>query len=111
MPVKEKKTRLSSKGQVVIPKAVREAHGWTPGQEFLVEDTGDELVLRPEPLFPPTDPDEVFGCLKYDGPPVSIREMDEAILRSVREEWIRKFGAPGTSSEKHGSESQENDRH
>ena len=96
--MKQKKTRLSSKGQVVIPKAVRKAHGWKPGQEFLVEDTGDELVLRPEPLFPPTTVEEVAGCLKYDGPPVSIREMDEAILRSVREEWIRKFGMPGQHS-------------
>ena len=28
------KTRLSNKGQVVIPKAVRLRYGWKPGLEF-----------------------------------------------------------------------------
>jgi hypothetical protein len=30
--------------------------------------------------------DEVFGCLKYDGPASSIEEMDEAVARMFREE-------------------------
>ena len=41
------KTRLSSKGQVIIPKAVRERHGWRPGLELEVEDQGEVVVLRP----------------------------------------------------------------
>jgi AbrB family looped-hinge helix DNA binding protein len=48
------RTRLSSKGQVIIPKAVRERHGWQPGVELEVEDRGDVVVLRPVRLFPPT---------------------------------------------------------
>ncbi len=32
------KTRLSNKGQVVIPKAVRVLHGWKAGLEFAIED-------------------------------------------------------------------------
>jgi len=31
------KTRLSNKGQIVIPKAVRILHGWKAGLEFLIE--------------------------------------------------------------------------
>ena len=81
------KTRLSSKGQVIIPKAVRERHGWQPGIELEVEDRGDVVVLRPASLFPPTTFEEVRGCLKYDGPPVTIEEMDEAVAREARRMW------------------------
>jgi AbrB family looped-hinge helix DNA binding protein len=81
------KTRLSSKGQVIIPKAVRDRHGWQPGVELEVEDQGDVVVLRPANPFPPTTIDEVYGCLKYDGRPVTIEEMDEAVAREARRMW------------------------
>ncbi len=81
------KTRLSSKGQVIIPKSVRDRHGWRPGVELEVEDHGDVVVLRPASPFPPTTVEEVFGCLKWDGPAVSIREMNEAIEREARRMW------------------------
>ena len=42
------RTRLSSKGQVIIPKAVRDRHGWRPGLELDVEDQADAVVLRHE---------------------------------------------------------------
>ena len=45
------KTRLSSKGQVIIPKAVRERQGWQPGTELEVEDQGDvRAAARPAVL-------------------------------------------------------------
>jgi AbrB family looped-hinge helix DNA binding protein len=81
------KTRLSSKGQVIIPKAVRERHGWRPGIELEVEDQGDVVVLRPANPFPATTLEEVRGCLKYDGPPVTVEEMHEAIEREARRMW------------------------
>lgn len=81
------RTRLSSKGQVIIPKAVRDRHGWRPGTELEVEDRGDAVVLRPAALFPPTTFEEVRGCLKYDGPPVTVEEMDQAIEREARRMW------------------------
>jgi AbrB family looped-hinge helix DNA binding protein len=40
------KTRLSSKGQIVIPKDVRERHGWGPGTELVIEDCGVAITLR-----------------------------------------------------------------
>ncbi len=81
------KTRLSSKGQVIIPKAVRERHGWQPGVELEVEDRGDVVVLRPANPFPPTTIEDVYGCLKYDGPPFTVEEMHEAIEREARRMW------------------------
>jgi AbrB family looped-hinge helix DNA binding protein len=81
------KTRLSSKGQVIIPKAVRDRHGWATGLELEVEDRGDAVVLRPAKPFSPTRFEEVRGCLKYDGPPLTIEEMDEAVEREARRMW------------------------
>jgi AbrB family looped-hinge helix DNA binding protein len=77
------RTRLSSKGQVIIPKGVRERHGWQAGLELEVEDHGDAVVLREVNRFPPTTVDEVYGCLKYEGPPVKVEEMDEAVMREA----------------------------
>lgn len=30
-------TRLSSKGQVILPKSIRDARHWAPGAEFEIE--------------------------------------------------------------------------
>ncbi len=43
-------TRLSSKGQVIIPKAVRSAHQWGVGLELEVIEMGDGVLLRPKTL-------------------------------------------------------------
>jgi AbrB family looped-hinge helix DNA binding protein len=84
-------TRLSSKGQVIIPKAVRDAHGWREGMEFTVEDVAGGIVLRPSKIgSPKTTIDQVFGCLKYDGPPKTIEDMDAGIDEAMRERWERK---------------------
>lgn len=78
------KTRLSSKGQVIIPKQVRERLGWGAGVELEVEDRGDAVVLRAARSFTRTTIDEVRGCLKYTGPRVTIEGMDKAVLAEAR---------------------------
>lgn len=83
-------TRLSSKGQLVIPKAVRDAHGWKEGTEFTVEATRDAIVLRPKRLFPRTTVDQVFGSAGYKGPPKTIEDMNAGIDEALKERWERK---------------------
>jgi AbrB family looped-hinge helix DNA binding protein len=78
------RTRLSSKGQVIIPKDVRERHGWRPGAELEVEEHGDAVVLRAAQAFPRTTVAQVFGCLKYEGPPLTIQQMNAAVAREAR---------------------------
>jgi AbrB family looped-hinge helix DNA binding protein len=78
------KTRLSSKGQVIIPKQVRERHGWRTGVELDVEDRGDAVILRAARRFARTTIDEVRGCLKYGGPMVTVEQMDAAVLAEAR---------------------------
>lgn len=46
--------KMSSKGQLVIPKEVRDEHHLAAGMEFLVQFVGDEIRLKPVPLFPAT---------------------------------------------------------
>jgi len=77
-------TRLSSKGQIVLPKSVREARSWKPGTEFAVDETSDGILLRPLRPFPPTSIVEVYGCLKYTGRPKTLRQMEKAIAKGVR---------------------------
>jgi len=39
-------TRMSSKGQVVIPESVREDLGLRPGEQFVVVGRGDVVILK-----------------------------------------------------------------
>lgn len=77
-------TRLSSKGQVILPKSIREAHRWQPGTEFMVEDTTAGVLLRPAKPFPPTRIEDVAGCLRYTGKPKTLAQMDSAIKTEVK---------------------------
>ncbi len=75
-------TRLSSKGQMVMPASIRQARKWDVGTELTVEDTPAGVLIRSNDkarLFPPTRFEDVFGSLKYDGPSVSIEDMDKGI--------------------------------
>lgn len=77
-------TRLSSKGQVILPKPIRDARRWCPGTEFIVEDTADGVLLRPAKPFAPSRLEDVAGSLRYAGKPKSIRQMDAAIRAEVK---------------------------
>ncbi|MEW5964881.1 MAG: AbrB/MazE/SpoVT family DNA-binding domain-containing protein [Pseudomonadota bacterium] len=83
-------TRLSSKGQVIIPKDVRDAKGWKPGDEFVVESRPDGVLLKRRKPFKTTTLDEVVGSGGYKGPPLSIEEMNAAVDEMFRREWKRK---------------------
>lgn len=80
-----KTTRMSSKGQVIIPKALRESHHWEEGQELIAIDMGDGILLKPKKPFPETTLDRVAGCLKYRGTPKSLEDMEDAIRQGVEE--------------------------
>ncbi len=72
---------------MILPKAVRDRRRWSPGTRLTVEETPEGVLLRPAPLFPPTRMEDVFGSLKYDGPPKTIEEMDQAVLEQAAQEW------------------------
>jgi len=78
-------TTVSTKGQVVIPKEIRDRLGWRPGTSLQIEERGDRVVLRQSRRARRTTVDELSGCLPYNGPPKSVEEMDEGIARGARE--------------------------
>ena len=78
-------TSLSSKGQVILPKSVREAHHWLPGTRFVVEDVAEGVLLRPITPFTASRLEDVVGCAGYTGPAKSLDEMEEAIAVGARE--------------------------
>lgn len=84
-------TRMSAKGQVVIPKELRDRLHWLPGTEIEIEEGLDGVILRPKrPARKRLTLEEfVARRPKHVGPPVSIEEMDAAVLRGVREQWER----------------------
>ena len=40
------KTVVSTKGQVILPKTIRDSKGWGAGKELIVEETRNGVVLR-----------------------------------------------------------------
>ena len=83
-------TTLSTKGQVILPKAIREQLQWEVGTRLVVEQTADGVLLRPmTTAFAPTRPEDVFGCLPYVGRAKSIQEMDAGIAEEVNRRHAR----------------------
>jgi antitoxin PrlF len=73
---------LTNKGQVTIPKAIRESLGLHSGDklEFVLVESGKAFI---RPITKRVD--EVFGRLyKSERKPVSVEEMDEKIRQKMR---------------------------
>lgn len=80
-------TKLSSKGQVIIPKAVRTARQWDSGLELMVIEVEDGILLKPKAPFEGTTLADVAGCLKYAGAAKTQGEIEAAMKKAAREAW------------------------
>ena len=85
MPVPERLTpTVSTKGQVILPKAIRRSLGWEAGTRLVVENTPEGVLPRPEPVFAKTRPEDVLGRLAGNGSPKSLAEMEAGIMAEAR---------------------------
>ena len=82
-------TIVSTKGQVILPKAIRQQRRWNAGTRLVVEDTPEGVLLRPVGLFPATKPKDVFASLPYAGKPKSLDEMEAGIAIEARRRHAR----------------------
>lgn len=81
------KTRVSSKGQVVIPKAYRQKLGWEPGTELEVcEEAGQVFLTRPAQEKRKQLPlSAAIGLLHRPGAKtLSLKEMELAIDQEAK---------------------------
>ncbi len=84
-PTQERLTTIvSTKGQVILPKAIREQRHWPSGTRLTVEDTADGVLLKAAPMFAATSVDAMFGSLGFEGRPKSIEEMNAAIVAEAK---------------------------
>lgn len=85
------KTTLSAKGQVVIPKDVRDSLGLKPGQTLDVIRAGGGILLRPSVAKSGRSFDEITASIralyKHEGPPVPIEAMNAGIDAMFRQQW------------------------
>jgi AbrB family looped-hinge helix DNA binding protein len=82
-------TRLSGKGQVIIPKDVRDALHWEDGLELEVVKGANSVTLKPkaEPRERITFEEFKRRLPKYDGPYIPEEEWAEGIADMFRREW------------------------
>lgn len=77
------KAVVSSRGQVVIPIMLREKLGIHAGSELFFKIRADGIM---EVKRVPRSIDSLFGRCKHENQkPMSIKEMDEAIMQAVSE--------------------------
>jgi len=90
--------RVTTKGQVTIPKGIRDALGIEPGDEVTFEETPTGYRIQKKA---PTTPEGDDPFEKYRGSAESEATMPER-MRRLRGEYPRDVGEDGPDSE--GSE-------
>lgn len=74
-------TKVSGKGQVVLPKGMRDLKNWPLGTELEVIDAGDGVLLRPrvparvKTLTPEQAVDRFRAIYRHHGPPIPIEQL------------------------------------
>jgi AbrB family looped-hinge helix DNA binding protein len=78
------KARLSSKGQIVLPKLLRDRRGWEAGTTLEVEEVPDGVLLRSVARSPVASVEDLLGCTGYRGPRRSLADMEAAIRTEAK---------------------------
>ena len=78
-------SRVTVKGQVTIPKAIRESLDIKVGDLVLFVDKGNNVILKPAKTLL-----DLRGAIKTDKKPKSWREVREAAKKNVIKEVLDK---------------------
>lgn len=66
---------LSSKGQIVIPKEIRDQLHWHTGTQITLLAGTSGVTLRSVPKKKGRRFEDLIGMLKHDGPPLSTEDL------------------------------------
>lgn len=80
---------VSTKGQVILPSAIRKRREWSAGTRLEVQETPEGVLLKLAPAFAATQPKDVFGSLPCRGAPKTLEEMDAGVLAEARRRHAR----------------------
>jgi len=84
------RTQVLERGQIVLPEVIRRTHHWEIGQELLIVESRDGVLLTSPPLFEPTCLDDVAGCLQYTGRAKTLDDMNMAIAEGVKQTYANR---------------------
>ena len=76
---------LSSKGQVVIPKEIREELRWEAGTELTLVSNASGVTIKAMPKKTGRNLADLIGMLKHDGPPLATEELCRPVELSDEE--------------------------
>jgi len=80
-----KKVKVSLKGQVVIPKVIREKIGIKEGDEVIVESSEEGVVILKKPKDPVK---EMRGLFKE-----KLKKSSVELVKELRKEWDKHIGS------------------
>jgi len=79
---------LSTKGQVVIPKKVRDALNWKAGTDLILVMTSNGVILQAAPKKTGDNLAKLRGFLNYEGEPVELETLCEPV--DYERDWQKK---------------------
>jgi AbrB family looped-hinge helix DNA binding protein len=66
---------LSSKGQIVIPKEIRDELHWDAGTQLTLVSGASGVTIKATPKKTGRRLEDLIGMLKHDGPPISTDDL------------------------------------
>ncbi|MEQ1557498.1 MAG: AbrB/MazE/SpoVT family DNA-binding domain-containing protein [Methyloglobulus sp.] len=77
--------KLSSKGQIVIPKEIRDELHWEAGMQLSLVATGSGVSLKAISAKTGRNLGDLIGLLKHDGDSIAIEALCKPV--DVRVDW------------------------
>ncbi|CAG0987700.1 hypothetical protein ANRL3_02554 [Anaerolineae bacterium] len=81
--------KLSSQGQLVIPKSIREELHWDEGVELTLVPVDNGLMLQMPKKAGKRNLADLQGMLHYEGPPISLETLCKPV--ELTEEECKKY--------------------
>jgi AbrB family looped-hinge helix DNA binding protein len=74
---------LSSKGQIVIPKEIRDELHWDAGTQLTLVSGASGVTIKATPKKTGRRLEDLIGMLKHDGPPISTDDLCRPVDNSA----------------------------